>query len=96
MAKLSLVEVETIAELAKLSLTDAEKATFQEQLSAILDYAEMLQRVDTTNIPPTASAIPLSNVMRPDEVTLSLSNEEALFNAPESEDGSFKVRAVLE
>jgi aspartyl-tRNA(Asn)/glutamyl-tRNA(Gln) amidotransferase subunit C len=96
MAKLSLIEVETIAELAKLSLTDAEKATFQEQLSAILDYAEMLQRVDTTNIPPTASAIPLSNVMRLDEVALSLSNEEALFNAPESEDGSFKVQAVLE
>jgi aspartyl-tRNA(Asn)/glutamyl-tRNA(Gln) amidotransferase subunit C len=96
MSKLTLAEVETIAELAKLPLTDAEKATFQEQLSAILDYAEMLQQVDTTGVPPTASAIPLSNVMRPDEVTLSLSNEEALYNAPEAEDGSFKVRAVLE
>lgn len=96
MSKLSLAEVETIAELAKLTLTEAEKATFQEQLSAILAYAEMLQQVDTTDIPPTASAIPLSNVMRPDEVTLSLSNEEVLFNAPEAEEGSFKVRAVLE
>jgi aspartyl-tRNA(Asn)/glutamyl-tRNA(Gln) amidotransferase subunit C len=95
-AKLSLEEVETIAELAKLTLTDAEKQTFQEQLSAILDYAEMLQQVDTTDIPPTASAIPLKNVMRPDEVALSLDNEEALFNAPEAEDGSFKVRAVLD
>jgi aspartyl-tRNA(Asn)/glutamyl-tRNA(Gln) amidotransferase subunit C len=96
MAKLSLAEVETIAELAKLTLTEAEKATFQEQLSAILDYAEILQQVDTAGIPPTASALPLSNVMRADEITLSLSNEEALFNAPEAEDGSFKVRAVLE
>ena len=96
MAKLSLAEVETIAELAKLALTEAEKATFQEQLSAILDYAEMLQQVDTIGIPPTASALPLSNVTRADEVTLSLSNEEALFNAPEAEAGSFKVRAVLE
>lgn len=96
MAKLSLTEVETIAELAKLTLTEEEKVTFQEQLSAILAYAEMLQQIDTTNIPPTASALPLFNVMRPDEVRVSLSNEEALFNAPEAEDGSFKVRAVLE
>lgn len=96
MAKLSLEEVETIAELAKLILTDEEKATFQEQLSAILDYAEMLQQIDTTDVPPTASALPLNNVMRPDEVTLSLSNEEALFNAPEAENGSFKVGAVLD
>ncbi|MBE7468261.1 MAG: Asp-tRNA(Asn)/Glu-tRNA(Gln) amidotransferase GatCAB subunit C [Anaerolineae bacterium] len=96
MAKLSLAEVETIAELAKLPLTEAEKATFQEQLSAILAYAEMLQQVDTTNIPPTASALPLNNVMRADEVSLSLSNEEALFNAPAAEDGYFKVQAVLD
>ena len=96
MAKLSLAEVETIAELAKLTLTEEEKAMFQEQLSAILAYAEMLQQIDTTHVPPTASALPLANVMRPDEVTLSLSNEEALFNAPEAEDGYFKVRAVLE
>jgi aspartyl-tRNA(Asn)/glutamyl-tRNA(Gln) amidotransferase subunit C len=94
--KLSLEEVETIAELAKLTLTDEEKSTFQEQLSAILDYAEMLQQVDTTGIPPMASAIPLNNVMRPDEVRLSLSNEEALFNAPDAEEGSFRVRAVLD
>jgi len=96
MAKLSLAEVETIAELAKLKLTDAEKAVFQEQLSAILEYAEMLQQVDTNDIPPTASAIPLKNVMRVDQVTLSISNEEALYNAPEADDGSFKVRAVLD
>ena len=96
MAKLSLAEVETIAELAKLSLTSEEKATFQEQLSAILDYAEMLQQVDTTGIPPTASAIPLHNVMRPDEVKLSLANEEALYNAPDADENSFKVRAVLD
>jgi aspartyl-tRNA(Asn)/glutamyl-tRNA(Gln) amidotransferase subunit C len=96
MARLTLAEVETIAELAKLTLTEAEKVTLQEQLSAILDYAEMLQQVDTSGIPPTASALPLNNVMRPDEVTLGLSNEEALFNAPEAEASSFKVPAVLE
>ena len=96
MAKLSLEEVETIAELAKLTLTGEEKWVFQEQLSAILDYAEMLQQVDTSDIPPTASALPLNNVMRPDEVALSLSNEEALFNAPDAAEASFRVRAVLD
>jgi aspartyl-tRNA(Asn)/glutamyl-tRNA(Gln) amidotransferase subunit C len=95
-AKLSLEQVETIAELAKLTLTNEEKITFQEQLSAILDYAEMLQQVDTTGIPPMASAIPLSNVMRVDEVRLSLSNEEALFNAPDADEASFRVKAVLD
>ena len=96
MAKLTIEEVETIAELAKLTLTDDEKVMFQEQLSAILDYAELLQQIDTTGIAPTTSALPLNNVMRPDVVELSLENEAALFNAPEAEDGSFKVRAVLD
>lgn len=93
---ISLPEVEIIAELAKLSFTDQEKVILQEQLSAILDYAATLQQVDTTNIPPMTSAIPLDNVMRPDEVALSLDSEDALYNAPEAEDNSFKVRAVLE
>ena len=96
MAKLSLAEVETIAELAKLTLNNEEKRMFQEQLSAILEYAEMLQQVDTSDIPPTASAIPLKNVMRPDEVRLSLPTEEALYNAPAADQDSFRVKAVLD
>lgn len=96
MAKLTLKEVETIAELAKLALTEEEKATFQEQLSEILNYAEVLQQVDTTGISPMTSALPLQNVLRPDEVWLSLDNADALYNAPAVEDGSFKVKAVLD
>lgn len=96
MAKLTREEVETIAELAKLTLTDEEKSTFQEQLSAVLEYAEILQQVDTTGIPPTTSALPLNNVMRADDLALHLSNEDALDNAPEAEEGSFKVKAVLD
>jgi aspartyl-tRNA(Asn)/glutamyl-tRNA(Gln) amidotransferase subunit C len=96
MARLSLEEVEIIAELAKLMLTDDEKVMYQAQLSNILEYAEMLQQVDTTGIPPTTSALPLNNVMRPDVVELSLDLEEALYNAPEAEGGSFKVRSVLD
>jgi aspartyl-tRNA(Asn)/glutamyl-tRNA(Gln) amidotransferase subunit C len=93
---ISLAEVETIAELAKLTLTDAEKTMLQAQLSSILEYAAILQQVDTTGIPPTASALPLNNVMRSDRVGLSLTNEEALANAPETEAGNFRVRAVLD
>jgi len=96
MLKLTRQEVEKIAELAKLTLTEAEKVVFQEQLSSILEYATMIQQVDTTGIPPMASAIPLSNVMRADELRLSLSNEDALANAPQAQDGSFKVRAILD
>ena len=96
MPHLSLEEVETMAELAKLTLTDEEKMLYLQQLSSILAYAEMLQQVDTTDVPPTTSALPLNNITRPDSLSLSLDNEEALFNAPDAEDGYFRVRAVLD
>ncbi len=96
MAKLSRAEVEHVAELAKLGLTDEEKDRFSEQLSAILEYAEILQRLDTAAIPPTAQVIDLRNVMRPDEVIPSLLLEEALANAPAKMEGYFKVKPILE
>jgi aspartyl-tRNA(Asn)/glutamyl-tRNA(Gln) amidotransferase subunit C len=94
--RLSLEEVEHIGELARLGLSDAEKEMFRDQLSAILDYADMLSRLDTTGVPPTASAVPLSNVMRRDEVKLCLPIEDATVNAPDVEANQFRVRAVLE
>ena len=95
-AKLTIAEVEHIAELTKLALTEEEKRTFQEQLSDILEYFEMLQKVDTSNIPPTANVLPLRNVMREDIIQPSLSPEAVLANAPEREGDSFKIQAVLE
>ena len=89
-------EVITIAELAKLTLSDAEVEMFQEQLSDILNYAEILRQLDTENVPPTTSAIPLRNVMREDVPTLSLEKEAALFNAPDADRRSFRVKAVLD
>ena len=94
--KLSVAQVEHIAELAKLSLTNDEKAHFQEQLSAILEYAERLQALDTSAIPPTATVLPLRNVMRADEPRDSLSREDVLANAPQSEADSFRVQAVMD
>lgn len=94
--KLTLDEVKHVAELAKLHLTDAEVEEYAEQLSAILDYAEMLQAVDTSGIPPTPYVLPLTSVMRADEPEPSLPNDVALANAPDRDDGFFRVRAVFE
>jgi len=79
-----------------LKLSDDELEKFRNQLSNILENFEILQQVDTTNVPPTAYPIPLSNVTRDDEVAPSYPQVEILSNAPQQEDGQFKVRAVLE
>ncbi|MNE73381.1 Aspartyl/glutamyl-tRNA(Asn/Gln) amidotransferase subunit C [compost metagenome] len=65
-------------------------------MNAILQYAEKLNELDTENVKPTTHVLQVSNVMRDDVVKESLSQEEALLNAPEDEDGHFKVPAVLE
>jgi aspartyl-tRNA(Asn)/glutamyl-tRNA(Gln) amidotransferase subunit C len=89
-------EVRHVAELAKLALTDEEVALYAVQLSAILDYAEILMEVDTSHVPPTPYVLPLVNVLRDDVPGLSLSNEVALSNAPDQANGFFRVRAVFE
>ncbi len=94
--KLDRAMVEHIAELAKLQLTDEEIERYAEQLSEILAYAERLQALDTDDIPPTASVLPLRNVLRPDEITPSLPREEALANAADVADGQFRVDAILD
>ncbi|MEW5717143.1 MAG: Asp-tRNA(Asn)/Glu-tRNA(Gln) amidotransferase subunit GatC [Chloroflexota bacterium] len=90
-------KVQHIAELAKLKLNDDEIARMTQQLSAILDYAARLQELDTEAIPPTASVVPLQNVMRADRVVPSLPRDQVLANAPDkSEDGEFfRVKAIL-
>jgi aspartyl-tRNA(Asn)/glutamyl-tRNA(Gln) amidotransferase subunit C len=93
---LTLAEVEHIAELARLDLTEAEKARFREQLSAILDYAARLQDLDTGDIPPTASVLPPRSVLRPDEPRPGLTLDELLRNAPQAEADQFRVPPVLE
>ena len=93
---LSMGEVEHIAELAKLALTEEEKERLQEELSAILDYAERLQQIDTSDIPPTATVLPVDTVLRPDESRPSPPREALLKNAAEQEDGQYRVDVVLE
>jgi aspartyl-tRNA(Asn)/glutamyl-tRNA(Gln) amidotransferase subunit C len=94
--KLSREEVLHIARLARVDLTEAEIARYSEQLSDLLERFEVLQRVDTTDVPPTAQSVDLRSVMRDDEVAPSLSPEDVLANAPRREGDLFRVRPVLE
>jgi len=94
--RLNQEEVQHIAELARLALSDREKALYQEQLSAILQHFERLQELDTEAIPPTASVLPLRSVMRADEPSPSSLQEDILANAPAADEGCFKVPAVME
>lgn len=93
---LTLEEVEHIAELARLRLTDEEKERYREQLSSILDYFAQLQELDTSEIPPTSSVLPPRSVLRDDQARPGLSLEELLSNAPETEDDQFRIPPVLE
>jgi aspartyl-tRNA(Asn)/glutamyl-tRNA(Gln) amidotransferase subunit C len=89
-------DVEHVAGLARLTLSEAEKEQFAEQLNAILKYAEQLNGLNTDGVEPTSHAMPLVNVMREDEARPSWPLEQVLSNAPDEEDGQFKVPAVLE
>lgn len=89
-------QVQHVAMLFRMSLTEEDIAMFQEQLSQIIDYFQILQEVDTEGVPPTAHTIALENVTRDDQVRPSFPAEDILANAPKPERGFFRVRAVLE
>ena len=91
---LSRTDVEKIAGLARLELSESEKTL--EQLSAILAYAERLNELNLQDVPPTASAVALTNVMREDEIQPSLPLEDTLFNAPEADQDQFRIQPVFE
>lgn len=93
---LSPEQVQHIARLARIAVDESDVERFAAQLSDILDHFTALSAVDTEGVEPTAHPLPLGNVMRADEVHPSLPQEEVLANAPEAEDGYFRVRAVLE
>jgi len=89
-------DVEHVAKLARLELSEHEKDRFTEQLNAILTYADKLNELDTDLVQPTTHVLRLVNVMRDDLVRPSLTIEQVMNNAPEEEDGQFRVPAVLE
>lgn len=92
---LSHEEVRRIAELAKLDLTDDEVALYAGQLSSVLEYFQDLQELDTSHIEPTASVLPLKNVLRDDVAGAPLDPDDVVRNAPDAEEHQFRVPAVL-
>jgi aspartyl-tRNA(Asn)/glutamyl-tRNA(Gln) amidotransferase subunit C len=93
---LSKQDVEKIANLARLDLTAQEKALYQEQLSAVLEYARRLQQLDLEGVPPTASAVAQTNIMRDDEVKPSLPLTDTLYNAASKAEAQFLIQPVLD
>ena len=93
---LSAEQVRAIADLARLELSEDAVARYQQQLSDILVYFQKLEELDTSLIDPTASVLPLVNVMRHDEAGAPLSVAEVVANAPDTDGEQFRVRAVLD
>ena len=90
------MDIKYVAHLARLSLTPEEEQKMSVQLGNVLGYIEKLKEVDVSGVEPTAHAFPLANVTRPDEVRPSLSQEEALRNAPAQANGLFIVPKIVE
>jgi aspartyl-tRNA(Asn)/glutamyl-tRNA(Gln) amidotransferase subunit C len=94
--KITKKEVEYVARLARLALSEAEKEKMTAQLDSILQYVDTLNKLDTKNVEPTSHVLPLNNVWREDVVKPSYAREEILANAPEQAEGFYKVKKVIE
>jgi len=93
--KISKEEVEHVALLARLHLSDEEKEMYTGQLNSILEYAGMLNSLDTSGVEPTAHVLPLKNVFREDSTQECIDRELALLNAPQKGEGTFKVPRIV-
>ena len=94
--KITRREVEHVARLARLALSEEEKELMTRQLDRILGYVDKLKELDTSRVEPTSHVIPLENVMREDAVGPSLSQDDALANAPDREHPFFRVPRIIE
>ncbi len=94
--KIGVKDVEYVARLARLRLSDEEKDEFAVQLNDILTYMDKLNELDTKDVEPTSHVIPVKNVLRADDVGESLPGEPSLGNAPEREKGFYKVPRIIE
>jgi aspartyl-tRNA(Asn)/glutamyl-tRNA(Gln) amidotransferase subunit C len=90
------IDIKYVAHLARLHLTPDEEKKLGAQLGGILGYIEKLKELDVTGVEPTAHAVPLVNVTRPDEVRPSLPHDDALRNAPAKANGLFIVPKIVE
>ena len=91
---ITIKDVEHVAKLARLELTEEEKEKFTGQLGAVLEYVNQMNEVDTSDVEPMAHAIDFSNVMREDKVVYEQTKDELMKNAPYEEDGFFRVPKI--
>lgn len=94
--KISKKDIEHVADLARINITDDEKVALEKELSSIIDFADKLSELDTNGIEPAAHAIHIQNVFRKDEVVPSYKREELIENAPEKQAGCFAVPRIVE
>ena len=94
--KITREEVEHVARLARLALSEEEREKMRAQLDAILTYVDKLNQLDTSQAEPTSHVIPMTNIFREDKAGPSLSQEEALANAPDRQGALFRVPRILE
>lgn len=94
--KLTVEEIEHVANLARLNLTSDEKEKMRNELAAIIEFADKLSEVDTKGIQPTAHILDMENVFRKDEVRPSFPREDIIANAPDSTDGCIRVPKIVE
>ncbi|PYZ96570.1 Asp-tRNA(Asn)/Glu-tRNA(Gln) amidotransferase GatCAB subunit C [Alteribacter lacisalsi] len=96
MERITKSQIKHVAHLARLEFTDHEVEMFSEQLDSIINFAEQLNELDTSNVEPTSHVFDVRNVLREDEVKPSLEQDEALKNAPATKDGQVKIPTVFE
>ncbi|MFD1360799.1 Asp-tRNA(Asn)/Glu-tRNA(Gln) amidotransferase subunit GatC [Lentibacillus salinarum] len=96
MADISKDQVKHVANLARLAITEEEADMFTDHLSSIIQYAEQLNELDTDNVEPTTHVLDLKNVLREDKPKEWISKEDAMKNAPDEQEGYFRVPSILE
>ncbi|MGH7274694.1 MAG: Asp-tRNA(Asn)/Glu-tRNA(Gln) amidotransferase subunit GatC [Nitrospiria bacterium] len=94
--KITTEQVEHVARLARLAISEREKDLFTRQLGEILTYIEKLKELDTSKVDPTSHVLPIKNIFREDEVRPSLPREEILKNAPDRTEEFFRVPKIIE
>ena len=94
--KIDRAQVDKVAKLARLALTEAEAEQFSRQLSAVLEYVEKMNELDTDGVEPLAHTLPINNCFREDEITESLGTKKVLGNAPAKDGSFFKVPKILD
>jgi aspartyl-tRNA(Asn)/glutamyl-tRNA(Gln) amidotransferase subunit C len=94
-ARITRADVEHVAQLARLALTEDEIVSLTDELGAIVDYAAQVSALDTNDVPPTAHPLPVVNVFRPDVARPGLPRDEVLAAAPEAQEKRFRVPRIL-